>query len=100
ALGVEIGMSARDAAQRLTRAGEPRAAAAGLADETPRVVDEAAAGRVVCVDTLSFATPGHAGDVVCAGSHSRRVNIATLLRIVKTRAVIASHGCIARLPSA
>src|SRR5262249_23672766 len=78
ALGVGSGRSARDAAQRLTRAGEPRAAAAGLADETPRVVDEAAAGRVVCVDTLSFATPGHAGDVVCAGSHSGRVNIETL----------------------
>src|SRR5262249_4169985 len=96
ALGVEAGMRARDAARRLPRAGPRRALAAGLADETPRVVDEVAAGRVVCVDTLSFATSGNAGDVVCAGSHSGRVNIETLLRIVKPRGVIASDGGMAR----
>ncbi len=99
ALGVEIGMSARDAAQLLTRAGEPRAGAAGLVDETPRVVDEAAAGRVVCVDTLSFATRANASDVVCAGSHSGRVNMEALLRIVKPRGVIASDGGMARTRS-
>jgi len=96
ALGVEAGMSARDAARRLTRAGPPRALAAGLTHETPRVVDETAAGRVVCVDTLSFATSANAGDVVCAGSHSGRVNIEALLRIVKPRGVVASDGGMAR----
>ena len=100
ALGVRIGMRACEAAQLLTRAAEPRAVAgAGLMDPSPRVVDETPAGRIVCVDTLSFATAGNAGDVVCAGSHGGRGNIETLLRIVKPRGVIASDGGMAKARS-
>src|SRR5207244_11335498 len=99
ALGIAIGMSAHEAAQRLTRAGEPRAVTANLVDERPCVVDEVATGRVVCLDTLSFATADNAGDVLCGGSHSGRVNIEVLLRIVHPRGLIASDGGMARARS-
>lgn len=100
ALGVEIDMGARVAAQQLTRACEPRASTAmGLVDENARVLEETAVGRVVCLDTLSLAAPANAGDVLCAGSHSGHVNIEALLRIVKPRGVIASDGGMARARS-
>ncbi len=93
ALGVKIGMSAREAAHLLTRAHAPQLIAGdGLVDHRQRVVDEAPGGRVVCVDTLSFADAGNVRDVLCAGSHGGRVNIETLLRIVKPRGVIANDG--------
>ena len=60
------------------------------------MVDEVATGRVVCLDTLSFATADNAGDVLCGGSHSGHVNIEALLRIVHPRGVIASDGGMAR----
>ena len=63
------------------------------------MVDEVATGRVVCLDTLSFATADNAGDVLCGGSHSGRVNIEALLRIVHPRGVIASDGGMARARS-
>jgi len=96
-LGVLIGMSAREAAHRLTRAGAPRVIGdAGLVDHSRYVVDERPAGRVVCVDTLAFVDAGNARDVLCAGSHGGRVNVDALLRIVKPRGVIASDGGMAK----
>ncbi|PYN93257.1 MAG: hypothetical protein DMD91_30510 [Candidatus Rokuibacteriota bacterium] len=97
ALGVRIGMSAREAAHLIIRASEPRVIGdAGLVDHTCYVVDEAQAGRVVCLDTLAFADAGNARDVLCAGSHGGRVNVDALLRIVKPRGVIASDGGMAK----
>lgn len=96
-LGVTIGMSAGEAARVLTAAGEPRpSAGAAGADSAQRVVEETAAGQVVCLDTLSFADAGNRHDVLCAGSHGGLVNIEALLRRVMPSAVIANDGGMAR----
>ncbi len=97
ALGVQIGMSAREAAHLLTRARAPQLIAGdGLVDHSQRVVDEAGGGRVVCLDTLSFASIDNVSDVLCTGSHGGRVNVETLLRIVKPGGVIANDGGMAK----
>ncbi len=60
-------------------------------DRRPRVVLETADGRVVLVDSMLFARPGNRNDVMCAGSHGGRVNMARALEI-RPRGALFSDG--------
>src|SRR5262249_37519681 len=91
-LGVHVGMTAREAARVLTRAQAPRLLHREVVDRRQHVVEELPAGRVVCIESLSFAEAGNTTDVLCGGSHAGRVNIESLLGIVQPRGVIANDG--------
>jgi len=68
-----------------------RASATALVNRRPRVVSEVDGGRVVLVDSMSFAEPAHRRDVLCAGSHGGRVNVERLLR-VRPRGALFNDG--------
>ncbi|HEV8616952.1 MAG TPA: hypothetical protein VGU22_15780 [Methylomirabilota bacterium] len=92
ALGVAAGQRAGDAARRLLKAPALPRPWPGLVDRTPRVVEECAGGRVVLVASMAFAERAHARDVLCAGSHGGRVNVARLLEVRPRGAIFNDAG--------
>jgi len=91
ALGVESKQPAAAAARAMLGAPPGTASPAPLVDRRPRVVAETGAGRVVLVDSMSFAGPEHRADVLCAGSHGGRVNVERLLT-VRPRGALFNDG--------
>ena len=91
ALGVSVGQTAADAAHAMLAAPRGAPSPEPIVERRPRVVLETAAGRVVLVDSMLFARPEHRNDVVCAGSHGGRVNMARALEI-RPRGALFSDG--------
>ena len=91
ALGVVIGGAARDAAQAMLAAPPGAPSAEPIVDRRQRIALATAAGRVVLVDSMLFAGLDNHDDVVCAGSHGGRVNMARALEI-RTRGALFSDG--------
>lgn len=91
ALGVESKQPAAVAARAMLAAPPGMASPAPLVDRRPRVAAETGAGRVVLVDSMSFAGPEHRADVLCAGSHGGRVNVERLLT-VRPRGALFNDG--------
>ena len=91
ALGVTPGQKAADAAEAMlgARVGVP--APEPLVDRHQRIALESASGRVVLVDSMLFAGLENHDDVVCAGSHGGRVNMARALEI-RPRGALFSDG--------
>jgi len=91
ALGVSVGQKATDAAHAMLAAPRGAPSPEPIVDRRARVVLETAAGRVVLVDSMLFARPEHRNDVMCAGSHGGRVNMARALEI-RPRGALFSDG--------
>lgn len=92
ALGVGPGARAADAARAMLKAPPGVAASTPLVDRRPSVAAETPAGRVVLLHSMSFAEPEHRRDVLCAGSHGGRVNVARLLEVRPRGAVFNDGG--------
>ena len=84
-----VGQKAADAAHAMLAAPRGAPSPEPIVDRRPRVVLETAAGRVVLVDSMLFARPDHRNDVMCAGSHGGRVNMARAARSSATAAARA-----------
>lgn len=95
ALGVRPGLPAAAAARAMLAAPPGTPAAAPLVDRSARVAETTPDGRVVLVDSMSFAGPEHRGDVLCAGSHAGRVNVPGLVAL-RPRGALFNDGGIAR----
>ena len=91
ALGVSPRQPAAAAARTMLTAPPGTAPAVPLVDRRARVVAEVEGGRVVLVDSMSFAEREHRDAVLCAGSHGGRVNVARLLR-VRPRGALFNDG--------
>jgi hypothetical protein len=91
ALGVSPRQPAAAAARTMLGAPPGTAPAAPLIERRALVVAEVEGGRVVLVDSMSFAEREHRGDVLCAGSHGGRVNVERLLR-VRPRGALFNDG--------
>jgi hypothetical protein len=91
ALGVAGDQPAATAARAMLAAPPGRAAPMPLVNRRPRVVTEVDGGRVVLVDSMSFAESEHRRDVLCAGSHGGRVNVERLLS-VRPRGALLNDG--------
>jgi hypothetical protein len=81
ALGVNVKQPAADAARAMLTSAPGVAAPVPLVDRRQRVVAEAGGGRIVLMDSMSFAGPANRADVLCAGSHGGRVNVERLLTV-------------------
>jgi len=86
-----VGQKAADAAHAMLAAPRGAPSPEPIVDRRPRVVLETAAGRVVLVDSMLFARPDNRNDVMCAGSHGGRVNMARALEI-RPRGALFSDG--------
>jgi hypothetical protein len=95
ALGVSVGQKAADAAHAMLAAPRGAPSPESIVDRRQRVVLETAAGRVVLIDSMLFARPDNRNDVMCAGSHGGRVNMARALEI-RPRGALFSDGAGAR----
>ena len=95
ALGVVVGDTAADAARAMLAAPPGAPAPEPIVDRRQRIVLQAPEGRVVLVDSMLFARPDNGGDVLCAGSHGGRVNMARALEI-RPRGALFSDGGSAR----
>lgn len=95
ALGVRQGLPAAAAARAMLAAPPGTPAASPLVDRSARVAETTPDGRVVLVDSMSFAGPEHRGDVLCAGSHAGRVNVPGLVAL-RPRGALFNDGGIAR----
>ena len=91
ALGVIVGQKVADAAHAMLAAPRGAPSPEPIVDRRQRVVLETAAGRVVLVDSMLFARPDNRNDVMCAGSHGGRVNMARALEI-RPRGALFSDG--------
>jgi hypothetical protein len=91
ALGVDTNQPVAAAARAMLAAPPGAPSPAPLVDRRPRVVAEVAGGRVVLVDSMSFAGPENHGDVLCSGSHGGRVNVERLLS-VRPRGALFNDG--------
>jgi len=91
ALGVSPRQPAAAAARTMLAAPPGTAPVVPLVDRRARVVAEVEGGRVVLVDSMSFAEREHRDAVLCAGSHGGRVNVARLLR-VRPRGALFNDG--------
>ena len=91
ALGVASEQPAAVAARAMLAAPPGHASPQPLVDRRPRVVAEVDGGRVVLVDSMSFAEPEHRTGVLCAGSHGGRVNVQRLLS-VRPRGALFNDG--------
>jgi hypothetical protein len=91
ALGIAAAQPAAIAAQAMLAAPPGTASPVPLVDRRPRVVATLEGGRVVLLDSMSFAGPEHRGDVLCAGSHGGRVNVERLLG-VRPRGALFNDG--------
>jgi hypothetical protein len=86
-LGVQPGTSVRDAAHRMLawrRALPDVWRPVAVAHASPR-------GRVMAMGSVTFITPEHEGDVICAGSHFGRTSAAYSSRF-KLRGVICNDA--------
>ena len=99
ALGVIVGQKVADAAHAMLAAPRGAPSPEPIVDRRQRVVLETAAGRVVLIDSMLFARPDNRNDVMCAGSHGGRVNMARALEI-RPRGALFSDGGVAREGSA
>lgn len=96
ALGIRVGMLAREAARSLSRHSPGHSfLGARLVDRSQRVVVEARQGRVVLLGSVSFADESNRRDVLCAGSHGGRVNARNLLS-VRPRGAVFNDGGMAK----
>jgi hypothetical protein len=95
ALGVAPAQAAALAARTMLAAPPGVPSPGPLVNRQPRVAARLPTGRVVLVDSMSFAGPEHRGDVLCAGSHGGRVNVERL-RSVRPRGAILNDGGRAR----
>jgi hypothetical protein len=91
ALGVEAAQPTARAARAMLGAPPGAASARPLVNRRPRVAAQVGRGRVVLVDSMSFAEPDNRGDVLCAGSHGGRVNVERLLA-VRPRGALFNDG--------
>ena len=91
ALGVVIGGKASDAAHAMLGAPAGAPSPEPIVDRGQRIARETAIGRIVLVDSMLFAGPENRHDVICAGSHGGRVNMARALEI-RPRGVLFSDG--------
>ena len=91
ALGATAKQPAADAARAMLASAPGSPSPAPLVNRTQRAVAEAAGGRVVLVESMSFAEPGNRPDVLCAGSHGGRVNVERLLT-VRPRGALFNDG--------
>jgi hypothetical protein len=91
ALGVVVAQKAADAAQAMLTSPPGAPAPEPIVDRRQRIALQSADGRVVLVDSMLFAGPENAGDVICAGSHGGRVNMARALEI-RPRGALFSDG--------
>ena len=91
ALGVAGHQPAATAARAMLAAPPGRVSTVPLVNRRPRVVTEADGGRVVLVESMSFAGSEHRRDVLCAGSHGGRVNVERLLS-VRPRGALFNDG--------
>jgi hypothetical protein len=91
ALGVDTRQPAAAAARAMLGAPPGTASPLPLVNRRPRVVAEVDGGRVVLVDSMSFAEPENRADVLCAGSHGGRVNVERLLS-VRPRGALFNDG--------
>ena len=91
ALGVAAAQPAAAAAQAMLSAPPGTASPRPLVDRQQRVVAEIDGGRVVLVESTSFAGVEHRRDVLCAGSHGGRVNVEWLLT-VRPRGALFNDG--------
>lgn len=69
ALGVQPGLSARDAAERLRGAAHRRAEPPAVGEARGEVPVQGACRRLLLLDSASLVRPGDAGHVVVTGSH-------------------------------
>ena len=76
ALGVSVGQKAADATHAMLAAPRGAPSPEPIVDRRSRVVLETADGRVVLVNSMLFARPDNRNEVMCAGSHGGRVNMA------------------------
>lgn len=95
ALGVAAAQPVAVAARAMLGAPPGAASPVPLVDRRARVVAELDGGRVVLVESMSFAEPEHRGDVLCAGSHGGRVNVERLL-MLRPRGALFNDGGFAR----
>jgi hypothetical protein len=91
ALGVVIGQKASEAAHAMLAAPAGAPSSEPIVDRRQRIVLETTDGRVVLVDSMLFAGPENRNDVMCAGSHGGRVNMARTLEI-RPRGALFSDG--------
>ena len=90
-LGVVIGGKAGDVAHAMLAAPPGAPSPEPIVDRRQRIAREMAVGRVVLVDSMLFAGPENRHDVLCAGSHGGRVNMARALEI-RPRGALFSDG--------
>ena len=95
AFGVVATQPASAGARAMLAAPPGLASPVPLIDRRPRVVAHGGGVRVVLVDSMSFASPEHRADVLCAGSHGGRVNVERLL-VVRPRGALFNDGGRAR----
>ena len=91
ALGVVIGTKASDASHAMLGAPPGVPSSEPIVDRGQRIARATAAGRIVLVDSMLFAGLENQDDVICAGSHGGRVNMARALEI-RPRGVLFSDG--------
>lgn len=91
ALGVVPGQKAADAAHAMLAAPPGAPSPEPIVDRRQRIAREMAVGRIVLVDSMLFAGPENRHDVLCAGSHGGRVNMARALEI-RPRGALFSDG--------
>jgi hypothetical protein len=92
AFGVVVGQKAAHAACAMLAAPPGRPSPEPIVDRRQRIVLETATGRVVLVDSMLFAGAHNRDDVICAGSHGGRVNMARALEIGPRGALFSDGG--------
>ena len=92
AFGVRVGDKAAEAALAMLAAPPGVPSPEPIVDRRQRVVLQSQAGRVVLVDSMLFADAENRDDVVCAGSHAGRVNMARALEIAPRGALFSDGG--------
>jgi len=90
-LGITEGMTVREAADRMLR----RRREIGDVHRPVEVAHRSPRGRVMAMGSVTFITPEHDGDVICAGSHFGRTSAAYSSRF-RLRGVICSDGGIGK----
>ena len=86
-----IGGKASDAAHAMLGAPPGAASPEPIVDRRQRIARETAVGRIVLVDSMLFAGSENRHDVICAGSHAGRVNMARAIEI-RPRGALFSDG--------
>jgi len=92
AFGVVAGQKAADAAFAMLAAPPGAPSPEPIVDRSQRIVLATPTGRVVLVDSMLFAGMHNRNDVICAGSHGGRVNMARALEIGPRGALFSDGG--------